>query len=124
MIQNKIENLLSRMDKCRSAGAGKWMACCPAHDDRTPSLSIKQLECGKILLHCFAGCGADEIRIALNMDWSDLCSEDWTPVNRPREPALDAAIVIIARDNISRGIELNDADMQRYKKAVRRLYGD
>ena len=124
MPENGIDKLISRLEKCRTGGTGKWMACCPAHDDKTPSLSIKQLECGKILLHCFAGCGADEISIALNLDWSDLCSDDWTPVDRPREPALDATIVIIARDNISRGIQLSDADMRKYRKAMRRLYAN
>jgi hypothetical protein len=33
-----------------------WMACCPAHDDRTPSLSIADGVEGRILLTCFAGC--------------------------------------------------------------------
>jgi DNA primase len=38
----------------RRAGAG-YMACCPSHDDRNPSLSLKN-ENGKILVHCHAGC--------------------------------------------------------------------
>ena len=48
---------------------GKWygakgMACCPAHDDRTPSLSI-QLGEKAILFHCFAGCTNEEVLAAL-----------------------------------------------------------
>ena len=48
---------------------GKWygakgMACCPAHDDRTPSLSI-QLGEKAILFHCFAGCSNEEVFAAL-----------------------------------------------------------
>jgi hypothetical protein len=39
----------------RRAGAG-WMARCPAHDDREPSLSIRQGEEGKVLVRCHAGC--------------------------------------------------------------------
>jgi hypothetical protein len=39
----------------RRAGAG-WMARCPAHDDREPSLSIRQGEDGKVLVRCHAGC--------------------------------------------------------------------
>jgi hypothetical protein len=34
---------------------GKGMCCCPAHDDRTPSLSVT-LGRKAILFHCFAGC--------------------------------------------------------------------
>ena len=40
-----------------------WMACCPAHDDRTPSLSIHEVD-GKTLFHCFAGCSQDEVLAA------------------------------------------------------------
>ena len=48
---------------------GKWyghkgMACCPAHDDRTPSLSL-QLGEKAILFHCFAGCTNEEVLAAL-----------------------------------------------------------
>lgn len=44
---------------------GRWsgrqgMCCCPAHDDRTPSLSVG-LTSNAILLHCFAGCTSDEV---------------------------------------------------------------
>lgn len=40
-------------------------ACCPAHDDHTPSLSITQRD-GRTLLHCYAGCGYEDIVTALN----------------------------------------------------------
>jgi putative DNA primase/helicase len=33
-----------------------WVACCPAHRDRDPSLSIAQGDDGRILVHCHAGC--------------------------------------------------------------------
>jgi hypothetical protein len=36
------------------------MCCCPAHDDRTPSLSVG-LTHGAILFHCFAGCSSEEV---------------------------------------------------------------
>jgi hypothetical protein len=39
----------------RKAGGG-WTARCPAHDDRNPSLSIRDADDGKVLVHCFAGC--------------------------------------------------------------------
>ena len=42
-----------------------WMARCPAHDDRTPSLSIADGAEGRILLTCFAGCTWAAIRDAL-----------------------------------------------------------
>ncbi len=53
---------------CENRG-GKWsgtkgMACCPAHDDRTPSLGVS-LGRGAILLHCFAGCDQESVLAAL-----------------------------------------------------------
>jgi hypothetical protein len=37
--------------------AGKtWIARCPMHDDRRPSLSISSGRDGKVLVHCHAGC--------------------------------------------------------------------
>jgi putative DNA primase/helicase len=37
------------------AGAG-WAARCPAHEDRSPSLSIADARDGRLLLYCHAGC--------------------------------------------------------------------
>lgn len=53
---------------CESRG-GKWsgtkgMACCPAHDDRTPSLGVS-LGRQAILFHCFAGCNQQSVLAAL-----------------------------------------------------------
>jgi hypothetical protein len=43
----------------RKSGEG-WMARCPAHDDRNPSLSINDRG-GRVLVHCFAGCPQDAV---------------------------------------------------------------
>jgi hypothetical protein len=48
---------------------GRWtpyggMCRCPAHDDRTPSLSVRPGRT-RLLLHCFAGCDAPAILRAL-----------------------------------------------------------
>lgn len=48
----------------RKTGNG-WIAYCPAHDDRNPSLSLRETSDGKILLNCFAGCNRREIIDAL-----------------------------------------------------------
>jgi hypothetical protein len=44
----------------RKAGGG-WMARCPAHDDRTPSLSIRDARDGKVLVRCHAGCDQEQV---------------------------------------------------------------
>jgi len=44
----------------RKVGRG-WSACCPAHDDRSPSLSICDAGDGKVLIHCHAGCDSEQV---------------------------------------------------------------
>jgi putative DNA primase/helicase len=48
----------------RKAGA-TCMACCPAHEDREPSLSISDGKNGKLLVHCHAGCDQRDVIAAL-----------------------------------------------------------
>lgn len=43
--------LLSRLDGVKEAGPGKWIARCCAHEDRKPSLSIREVE-DRVLVHC------------------------------------------------------------------------
>jgi len=38
---NSIDTLLSRVHKLKKTGDCKWLACCPAYDDKSPSLAIK-----------------------------------------------------------------------------------
>ena len=49
---------------------GRWhgsygTARCPAHDDRRPSLSLKDGDSGRLLLFCHAGCSYQEIVAAI-----------------------------------------------------------
>ncbi len=48
----------------RRCGSG-WVACCPAHHDSHPSLSVRDGAGGKVLLHCHAGCKQDDVIAAL-----------------------------------------------------------
>jgi putative DNA primase/helicase len=50
-----------------------WIARCPAHDDRQASLSIREADEGKILVHCFAGCDQTSVIAALRLHglWQD-----------------------------------------------------
>lgn len=48
----------------RKAGSS-WMARCPTHHDRRPSLSIRVADDGKVLVHCHAGCDQDRVIAAL-----------------------------------------------------------
>lgn len=70
-----IGDLLNRLEKVKGS-KGRWTACCPAHGDKSPSLAITQLDDGRILLKCFAGCSAYEIVSSVGMDMQDLFPKD------------------------------------------------
>ncbi|WP_431900223.1 AAA family ATPase [Nonomuraea sp. bgisy101] len=54
---------------------GYLMAQCPAHDDQTPSLSIRPVA-GKVLLKCFPGCETRDVAAALDLPMSALFDEE------------------------------------------------
>jgi putative DNA primase/helicase len=45
--------------------SGGWTVRCPAHDDRTPSLSIRHTNDDKVLVHCHAGCDQQRVIAAV-----------------------------------------------------------
>ncbi len=67
-----IEEFLSRLKGVVETGAGRWSACCPAHDDSNPSMSVTVGDKGGILVHCHAGCTAEAIVGALGLEMADL----------------------------------------------------
>ena len=85
-----LDDLLSRLDGVRQRGA-KWSGRCPAHDDRTPSLSISEGDKG-VLLKCWAGCTTQEICTTLGIGQADLFYDSGLPRNSrpaPKPPRLD-----------------------------------
>ncbi len=75
----------------RKAG-NSWMARCLAHDDREPSLSIRQADDGKVLVRCHAGCNQFTVIEALRARglWKDDNHHRRHIVRRERRPALHA----------------------------------
>lgn len=71
----QLDALLERLDRVHSRGPGRFMARCPAHADRSPSLSICEGEDGRILLHDFGGCTVQEIVAAVGLRVTDLFSD-------------------------------------------------
>jgi len=80
-----IERVLPRLQRVREVGPGRWIACCPAHNDRSPSLAIREAEGGKVLLRCWAGCPTAEVLAVLGLTWQDLFPEGSRHTRVPRE---------------------------------------
>src|SRR5258707_6844546 len=67
-----LTHFAARLQKVHKSGTEGWIACCPAHDDQNPSLSISLGQKGKILVHCHAGCSAEEVVQVLGLNITDL----------------------------------------------------
>jgi len=74
----------------RRAGASRWMARCPAHQDKSPSLSIRE-QGGRTLIHCFSGCDQEAVIDALRELglWPRRERTDGSP-RGPRDPDRSA----------------------------------
>jgi len=125
-----IENILSRLEKVKGRN-GAYTACCPAHSDKSPSLAIRELEDGRILLKCFADCSVQDILGAIGIDMNDLfpnVNKDLPPVKRKyyasdllRVIEFEAWVVSVAAHTMSTGKKLSDTDRDRMKVATSRI---
>ena len=71
-----ITDLLARLDAVTPEGDGQWSARCPAHDDRTASLSVGIGDDHRILACCHAGCSTAAIVGAIGCELRDLFQDD------------------------------------------------
>lgn len=128
----RAEDFVLRLERVRRMGPGRWVARCPAHADGSPSFTMRELEDGRILVHCFAGCSVDAIVAALGISLSDLFPEkliDYAkPVRRPF-PAedvlacieLEMGVVAIVAGDIAAGKEISEVDRNRLRLAQTRI---
>lgn len=87
MSARPIELLLPRLQAVRQVGPGRWFARCPAHDDRGPSLSIREASDSTALLNDFGGrCTAREIVEKIGLDLKSLFPASQGRVHTPRRP--------------------------------------
>jgi hypothetical protein len=87
-----VDNLLQRLEKVKGRN-GSWTARCPAHDDKGPSLAVRQADDGRVLLHCFAGCETANVVGAVGLSMTDLFPPDEKRKDYPVEgkPSLKPA---------------------------------
>lgn len=73
-----LDGFLSLLKGVKPGRNGQFMALCPAHDDKRPSLSVKQ-DGRRICLKCFAGCETTDILKALHLQLGDLFLDNVKP---------------------------------------------
>jgi hypothetical protein len=125
--------LLSRLHKVRGRN-GSWVACCPAHEDKSPSLSIRE-EGDKVLVHCFAGCDVADVVAAVGLSLDDLFpSRQQTVPDQPSNRRVklyagdvlrclhnEALVVMVAAHNVANGVRMTDEDRDRLRTAWQRI---
>ncbi len=115
----KMEAFLARLGGVRSCGTGRWSACCPAHNDKSPSLSVREAG-SRLLLHCFSGCTPDEIVLALGLELKGLFTD--TPTSRGQWPtAKPQKIDLVA---VAHRFELAALDRRLRADAVLQAVGN
>jgi hypothetical protein len=140
------DEIIARLDGVRERGPGRWSAKCPSHEDKSPSLSIRECDDGTILLHDFGGCDALSIVNAIGIEFADLFpARNIRRVDhreRPRIPASerlelleheigvafflisDAVNALSRRENLNSGQSLAtlfDDDCKRLTLAYQRI---
>jgi hypothetical protein len=128
---NPIDALLERLDGAKRTGLDKWQCRCPAHDDRSPSLSIKEGSDGTVLIKCWAGCSAGAIVEAVGLELRDLFprSSDYAPSKPPRYNARDvletllfeSTVVVLGYRTLQRGSDLPEKDEARIEVAIKAI---
>jgi len=128
-----INDLLNTLEGVKKTGANDWIARCSAHADKRASLTITEKDDGRVLIHCFAGCGAAEVLAACGLDFDALYppkinGDSAKPIRRPWNPnsllkimAFEASVVALEALRISNGHATTPEDKQRMLLAHQRL---
>lgn len=126
------ELLLSKLHRVKRVGPGKWSASCPTREDKSPSLSIRELDDGTVLLHDFGGDSVEAILGAVGMTFNDLYPAKperhfSKPLRRPFSPgdvlamvAFEASVIVLVVSDVLKG-KATDADLHRLLVAAQRL---
>jgi len=134
MTVSPIDNVLCLLSQVQKRQSGQYSALCPAHEDKKPSLSLRETPEGAVLIHCFGGCSVNEITTALGLDMTDLFPRNELSGYEPKKIAhlltplqalelLDeeANFVAIACAGLANGVLLIGEDLQRVLKASGRI---
>lgn len=132
-----LAKIIQRLDKVQRRGR-QYIARCPAHEDRTPSLSLAETSQGMVLLHCFAGCEPAKVLHAIGLTLADLYPDYGGDVHlyeslerqkrqarlhRQRKAGIDREVTIRAEAawNRATGHPLTSHDLERERHAEQRI---
>ncbi len=132
-----IDSILQRLEKVRGKGP-KYMACCPSHQDRTPSLAIQELPDGRVLMHCMAGCEVLDVLSAIGLEMGDLFPDgglgqykgwmqiingqkDKTQQARDKATSYDKTLLMVSEATRNSGQRLTAKELKAERAAFERV---
>jgi len=131
-----FERLAQRTRGWRSYGRDRAIFCCDGHEDKRPSVSVRELPDGRVLLHCFAGCNVESVLGSIGLTLESLFP-DSAPLHHrsgaPRRRALltaaqaldmlafESMLTLTAAFNLSNGYALAPGDLHRLALAGQRI---
>ena len=126
-----LDRLLSRLERVQTIGNNRYKALCPAHDDRSPSLAIKD-DSDRLLLHCFSGCETTDVLEAIGLTFADIMPDkamgNFKKVKKPFYAMdvlgiikFEATLVYIYAADIAKGLTLTIKDKDRLLLAASRI---
>lgn len=124
--------LLESLEKVTDRGGGQYSAICPAHEDKSPSLAIREID-DRVLIYCFAGCSPGAVMDAVGLTLADLYERplnDKRPL--PKRQRFDARAfllmlqreamkVAIAAHDMAEGRTLSEEDRKAVDVACQRI---
>lgn len=128
------QRILQRLEDVRKHGTGQYMSKCPAHQDRSPSLSLYFHNDGRILIHCFAGCQTSDILAAIGLSMTDLFPEPLSHFlpggdKRAKELALqkktshERTVIEMCMAKRRQGKELTKDELEAERRAFDKIKG-
>jgi hypothetical protein len=126
-----LNTVLSRLEKVQHIGSNRYKAICPAHDDRSPSLAIKD-DSDRLLLHCFSGCETKDVLGAIGLTFADIMPDkamgNFKKVKKPFYAMdvlgiikFEATLVYIYATEMAKGLKLTSTDKERLLLATSRI---
>ena len=125
------DKLLSRLQRVKRTGPGRWIASCPTREDRHPSLAIRELDDGRVLLHDFGGDDVASILATVGLDLCDLCPSTLgaaRPTKRPFNAsdvlalvAMECSLAVLVCADVLRSRKVSELDFGRLLTAAQRL---
>jgi len=117
-----INLLLSRLEKVRQTNTDRFISCCPSHPDKSPSLQISQVA-DRILIHCFAGCGAIDVLESIGLDFSAIYPDGYMPnTNYIKVDAVDEIYIAVYKAKVRKGEIPTAGEKQRFQEIIGQMY--